>query len=944
MVYTEDKQIISTSITVGSTLDENELLRSEDLVYNKTPFERMHDAKSASSDSDSADNSPSFQRFSIRTETPHPEQQSDSSTNSPIMYHTPPYSLTDSSESEVEVSNSSPDFPKFRPGLLSEQRSDIDTTSPDFPKFRPGLLGQQSSEAVNPSLDFPKFRSGLLNRDNDTTSPDFPKFRPGLLSQDQISASISPDVKPNIPDQENNTVSPDFPKFRSGLLNEHPSAPFFKLQPPPAGHQSSSDPSSNSTAPARPLSPPGYITQHLKCPVSPLARTSAQAGFPQIRSILKAAPAGHALVSQHSKPMGSPLMRRVLQHNADRLLMRKSTMATIDERRQDVDNLKTLSDQVSIKGASSPTSPPYNVSQTMFTNYSTEIPDVLQNSQSHDHTIPQSTAESVDNMIVQSPVTSPTERETKTGTPPHVHFAGTAIEERLNDEIKDGDNCGLKKVADTFPLLAGPAIFCIAPTPPINQAEVPSKETTPSPHHYQGDRPKSSVSISPKIPIRYSRRKSVTFEGELMHASPLRLHHSRKSPLSPISSRYHKRRRSVSIIGHKQKSEHQMLTPSPHLPSHIYRKVSLSPIHSRPFKIKHNQPPLNQTQQDVKVPSPHLPTHVYRNVPLYPMNYKRRKSISVLPHPQASQIEHFPVSTRHNKRRKSVSILVAPGESGHTSLRHHRKRRKSVSVVNGPESNRHHIRRKSLAVIPHHEGYQNGGFPANSRHYKRRRSESIMSQYQHDKHVIPSPRLPVHVYRNISLPPNYTNRTHGYPESNNQDNDDNVDYLCPSVPSMNAPMSPINYKRRRRSILSVGQDQIRPLTPKSPGHFFRKHLPSPFIFGRSNRRKSVLIINQDDRLIPLTSPMFNRITLGAYERSLPATPIPRRFARRKSLSVITPRTRRRVENDEQIQVTMEAARFDVTSIYSSKSFMSLAPTAISREKPGFKIQKEKVGC
>ena len=310
-------------------------------------------------------------------------------------------------------------------------------------------------------------------------------------------------------------------------------------------------------------------------------------------------------------------------------------------------------------------------------------------------------------------------------------------------------------------------------------------------------------------------------------------------------------------------------------------------------------------------------------------------------------------ATSVKKSRKSVSIFTVQRDSaaGHkaTSPRHHHKRRKSVSVVNGPEGNhhhsstvshhpRHHIRRKSLAVVPHHhENNKNGLLPDNSRYYKRRQSESIMSQYQHDKHVIPSPHLPVHVYRNISLSPKYTSRTHRHPESNIQGQNDNVDYLGPPVTGMNAPMSPINYKRRR-SILSVGS---RPLTPKSPGRFFRKHLPSPFIFGRSNRRKSVLVISQDDRLIPLTSPMFNRITLGAYQRSLPSTPIPRRFARRKSLSsVITPRTRRRVESDEQIQVTMEAARFDVTSIYSSKSFLSLAPTAISREKSGFKTEKK----
>ena len=933
-------------------------------MYNKTPFERMHDTKSASSDSDSADNSPSFQRFSIRTETPHPEQQLDSPTNSPVMNHTSPHSLTDFSESEAEAANSSPDFPKFRPGLLSEHRSNIDTTSPDFPKSRPGLLAQQSSKTVNSSPDFPKFRPGLQNPDTDTntTSPDFPKFRPGLLSQqnqDQVSTSISPDIpnlRPNLTDQENTNVSPDFPKFRPGLINGYPSVPFFKLQSPPAGHQRSSDLHSNPTAPARPVSPSGYITSHPKCPVSPLARTSAQARFPQIRSILKAPSGGHVLVNQQSKPMGSPLMRRVLQHNADRLLMRKSTMATIDDRAESANN---LSDQVSMKGVSSPTSPPY-IPQTILMNYTTEIPDkVLQNGQSYDHTMSQSIPESVNDSIMQSPLTSPTDREIKmnTSTPPHVHFAGRAIEERLDEEIEDGDSCSLKKM-DTSPLLAGPAIFCLPPTPTTNQAEVPSKETTPSPLIYhQNDQPKPSASVSSKIPMRYSRRKSVTFEGELMHTGPLRSYHSRKSLLSPISSRYYKRRRSVSTVGHKQKSEHHMLTPSPHLPSHIYRNVSLSPSHSRPFAVNKKQPPLNQTQQDnFKVPSPHLPIHIYRNVPSSPMNYKRRRSISILTHHRASQSRGSPVSTRHNKRRKSVSIFMAQRESGRkiTTPRHHHKRRKSVSIVNGPESNhpstvlvnpRHHIRRKSLAVVPHHE---NGGFPTNSRHYKRRRSESIMSQYQHDKHVIPSPRLPVHVYRNVSLSPKYTSRTHRHPESNIQGQDDNVNYLRPSVPSMNAPMSPINYKRRR-SILSVGQEQTgehRPLTPKSPGHFFRKHLPSPFIFGRSNRRKSVLVINQDDRLIPLTSPMFNRITLGAYQRSLPSTPIPRRFARRKSLSVITPRTRRRIESDEQIQVTMEAARFDVTSIYSSKSFLSLAPTAISREKSRFKTEKKqgKVGC
>lgn len=954
----------SITVYVGSTLDENELLRSEGSMYTTTPFQRMHDTKSASSDSDSADNSPSFQRFSIQTETPHPEQQSDSSTNSPVMKHTPAHSLTDSSDSDVEASHSSPDFPKFRPGLLSEHRSNVDTTSPDFPKFRPGLLAQQSSEAIHPSPDFPKFRPGLQNPNTDTssTSPDFPKFRPGLLSQqnqDQVSTLISHDIpqfKPNLTDQENTNISPDFPKFRPGLLNGHPSAPFFQLQSPPAGHRRSPDLRSNPTAPARPVSPSGYTTQHLKCPVSPLARTSAQARFPQIRSILKAPSVGHVLVGQHSKPMGSPLMRRVLQHNADRLLMRKSTMATVDDRAEDANSSRAPSDHIGISSPTSPTSPPYIPLMN-----TTEIPDVLQNSRSHNHTIPQSTPESVNDLVTQSQLTSPTDREVEM-TPPHVHFAGTVIEERLGEEIEGGDSCSLKNT-DTSPLHAGPTILCLPPTPPTNQPEVPSNEPTPSPLVYhQDDRPKPSVSVSPKIPMRYSRRKSVTFEGGLMHKGPLRSHHSRKSPLSPISSRYYKRRRSVATVGHKQKSEHHMLTPSPHLPSHVYRQVSLSPSHSRPFAVSKKQPPLNQTQQNnVKVPSPHLPIHVYRKVPLPPMNYKRRRSISILPHHQVSQNGGFPVtdSTRRDKRRKSVSILMAERESSYkiTSPSHHHKRRKSVSIVSGPESNhpsavsvnpRQRIRRKSLAVVPHQEIDQNGGFPSNSRHYKRRRSESIMSQYQHDKHVIPSPRLPVHFYRNVSLSPKYTSRSHRHPASNIQGQDDNVNYLSPPVPSTNAPMSPINYKRRR-SIVSVGKEQTgehRPLTPKSPGRFFRKHLPSPFIFGRSNRRKSVLVINRDDRLIPLTSPMVNRLTLDAYQRSLPSTPIPRRFARRKSLSVITPRTRRRVENDEQIQVTMEAARFDVTSIYSSKSFLSLAPTAISRERRGFEKEKKqgKVDC
>ena len=929
----------------------------------------MHDIKSASSDSDSADNSPSFQRFSIQTETPHPEQQLNSPIVAPVMNHTPSHSLTDISESEVEGTDLSPDFPKFRPGLLSElHRSDIDTTSPDFPKFRPGLLAQQNSDAKNSSSDFPKFRPGLLpqqNPDTNTTSPDFPKFRTGLLSQqNQANTSTSSDFRPGLSpqhDQENSNVSPDFPKFRPGLLNGHPSADFFKLRSPPAGHQrrsnlqSRSDFRSSSASPGSPISPPGYITPHLKCPVSPLARTSAQARFPRIRSILKPPTGGQVLVNQQTRPMGSPLMRRVLQHNADRLLMRKGTMATIDDQ---VEDSKTLLDQPNVRGVTSPTSSPY-MSQTTLINYTTENLDTeLQTSPSHECTDSEKTPQSVDNLppsAMQSPLTSPTDWETKanTGTPQHEHFAGEAIEERLDEEI-DGESNSLNE-EDTSPLLAGPSAFCLPPTPPTNQAAVPSKATTPSPLLYhQDNRPIPSASVSPKIPMRYSRRKSVTFEGEHMHTGPLRLYHSRKSPLSPISSGYNKRRRSISTVGHKQKGEHHnfMLTPSPHLPSHVYRKVSLSPSQSRPFNRK--QPPLNQTQQDsVKVPSPHLPSHVYRNVPLYmsSINYKRRRSVSILTRHEADQSGTSLINTRHNKRRKSVSILTHR-DTGISPLRH-KKRRKSVSILTREEgdhkvtSSRYQKRRKSLSVVnpevdhsraipvnsmyyaavTHHEGYYNNSFPANSRHYKRRRSESIMSQYQHDKHMVPSPHLPVHVYRHTLVSP----------ESIIPGQNDEI---------LNIPMSPMNYKRRR-SIVSVGQEQNnehRALTPKSPRRFFRKHLPSPFIFGRNRRRKSVLVINQDDRLIPLTSPMFNRITLGAYQRSLPSTPmIPRRFARRKSLSVITPRTRRRVESDEQIQVTMEAARFDVTSIYSSKSFLSLAPTTISREKSAVK-KRRKVNC
>ena len=149
----------------------------------------------------------------------------------------------------------------------------------------------------------------------------------------------------------------------------------------------------------------------------------------------------------------------------------------------------------------------------------------------------------------------------------------------------------------------------------------------------------------------------------------------------------------------------------------------------------------------------------------------------------------------------------------------------------------------------------------------------------------------------------------------------------------------MNYKRQRS--VTTNDDHISSTPPQSPGYFFQKYAPSLFNTRQHDRRKSVLVINQENRLIPLTSPVVKRSSLTSHQRSLPSTPLPRRYARRKSLSVITPRTRRRCESEEQIQVTMEAARFDVTSIYSSKSVMSLAPAAVVNKKPavGRSVQK-----
>ena len=913
----------------------------------------MHDMKSASSDSDSANNSPSFQQYSIQTDTPaNLKQQFVSANGSPAMKRTPLPSLTDSSESELEAS---PDFPRFRPGLLSEQRSNIDK-SPGFPIFRPGLLASEGFDAKTSSLGF---RQSLENPtiSTNTTSPDFSKFRLGSTTQqNQASASISLDSPPFTPgprllpqnDQESTNTSPDFPKFRPGLINgPSPSATWFKLQSPPSGHRinsTTSDLHSNPVTFGGPASPPGYIAPHLKCPVSPLARTSSQAKFPHIRSILKAPSGGHTLVNQQSKPMGSPLMRRVIQHNADRLRTRKGATATDDEEDSKSANGYTLPDEPFMKGGIvSPTSPSY-LPQSLLANSVTEFrTEELRNSPSYQNIDSERTSESVDNFpcsLVQSPLTSPENQDVKmnTSSPPHIHFvASAAIDERLH--VKSGENkddSGGTKKDDTRPLQASPSVLYVRPSPPtLNQAGIPPKPTTP--RLPRDVRPHLSASVSPKIPMRYSRRKSVTFEGELVHTGPLRLHHSRKSLLSPISSRYNKRRRSISTVaGHKQKDDHRMLRISPHLPSHVYRKVSMSPRHSRPFVLNKKLPPLNQTKMDeVKVTSPHHQSHLYRNDAL--PNYERRRSITI---GQAK----LPTSIRNYKRRKSVSILARSGVDSHTTTSpRHRKHPKSVSGVNGSKidsssallvNSRYYRRRKSLAGATHLEVSQNKDVISNSRYYRRRRSEAIMSQYQHNKLVAPSPRLPVHIYRHISQSPTRVNRTHTYPKSITQYQNETMNYHGPNIPSMNVPMSPINYKRRK-SIASLQQElrsQHGSLTPKSPGHRFRKHLPSPFPFGRKNRRKSVLVINQGDHLIPLTSPMFNRITLGAYQRSLPSTPLPRRYTRRKSLSVITPRTRRRIESDEQIQVTLEAARFDVTSIYSTKSFLSLAPTEISKRK------------
>ena len=317
----------------------------------KTPFEMMHEAKSASSDDQETDEdslSPRslLQHFSIQTATPTPSLVRDSPTESSLIDH----SSQSSSESDVEPNNESPDFPKFRLGLLSQEGSHVDqsiTSSPDFPKFKPGLLSPKNPDEQHSSPDFPKFRPGLLTDDYNSTltSPDFPKIHDSLLSQqnehNHPTGCHMSTFKPSHLYQHNSAntnISPDFPKFRPGLLNGHrPSSPPFKLASPPYNHSclrsSNFSPRSDFySSPTSPSNSSGYITPHLKCPVSPLARTSAQSRFPHIRSILKPPTGGPLVVANQAQgrtPV-SPLRKKVLQHNADLLLLRKGEQDSND--------------------------------------------------------------------------------------------------------------------------------------------------------------------------------------------------------------------------------------------------------------------------------------------------------------------------------------------------------------------------------------------------------------------------------------------------------------------------------------------------------------------------------------------------------------------------------------------------------------------------------------
>ena len=1021
--------MIFTRYSVGLELqdsDDYELHTSQPVQYNsefnRTPFELMHSRSRASSDDQETTDEDTprgekvfiFPHFSIRTETPLPGEQPESPIQPPSINYGP-QSHVDSSQSDIEGNNLSPDFPKFRPGLLSEHgldKSQNDTISPDFPKFRPGLLSQQNLNKHKPRPHFPKFGRGVLhNSDNcNATSPDIPTFGAGLLSEPMSRIDLTQHKAAGT------NISPDFPKFRPGLLNsDYPSPPPFRVASSP---YDMNQPRSLSRSNVH-LSPPEYITPHLKRPVSPLTRTYAtQSRFPHIRSILKPPTGGHPMVhQQQNRTLMSPLTlrKKVLQHNADLVLMKSGTSDTtglVEETGNDShssatnqDNVRQTTPPVLPSLVYIPATPPLNrthlhrESSKSVSPQLNPVPEYVEveiTSQPSDIT-----------SAPLTPQTPPTEKANRmSGSQPldiaHVHFVGGSTEQLHHEPLNFIDQVG-EQPEDSSQGNDLPALTSVIPTHQTDNSSNLMGASSLN-HSYQEYQPNLSDTSTtptsyPNTSRLYKRRKSVTFQQQPVRTSPLGFSHSKNSPLSPTSSRYFKRRRSVSTIGHKQQHK---LTPSPHLPTHVYRKVSLSPV----YLGQHKQPPgLTHEGQ-----TPYLPSFVYGGVPVSPVYYKRRKSVLGLTHHEKDRSSTSPGNLRHYKRRKSLSVLthgegehytrhqkrrksvsvLTDREQEHTrpspvNPRHH-KRRKSVSLLTdheqehirpSPVNPRHHKRRKSLSTLAEHEKgdtsptnssatssmtHQKGdnlrGNPVNSRYHKRRKSDSALvhheiehlkppsvnsryykrrksattiAQHQHPAHLsVPSPHLPIDVYRNVSLSPTHTSRLRSHRgsvsqgEHNRQPKSPN-----PNMPQ-SVPLSPINYKRQNPTLSS----KHMPTTPlRSPGYFLRKHLLSPLNFRRHNRRKSVLVINRENRLVPITSPAVNRISLSAYQRSLPTTPLPRRYARRKSLSsVITPRPRRRVANDEQIQVTMEAARFDVVSIYS----LSLAPHTTASENPTVK--------
>ena len=1103
-------------------------------MYKKTPFEMMHELKSASSDDPETDEDTSFPppRFLIRTETP----RSGVPPHSPFHYSSMNHvrdGEVGSSESDVEAThsspdvpssplpqgsdvdhddNQSPDFPKFRPGLLFQLNQDGKSTSPDFPKFRPGLLSPQNIDGKSTSPDFPKFRPGLLSqqtKDEKSTSLDFPKFRPGLLAecnsntnrvasmtnveltkatpnlqshQTERNGQTSPDLRSGLASHQtpsNNNISPDFPKFRPNLLSgQSPSSPPFRLASPPLGRSRShlrssgfsqtSDYYTNSTTPS---SQTGFVTPRLKCPVSPLARTSsAQSRFPHIRSILKSSTGGPLVSSHLGRTTVSPLRKKVLQHNADLSLMRKETRYLNDHPEETDEGWQRATDNSNVTNTKSTddlpllmltsATPPLNHAHSTrqgMSSISPQLNPVIECAEPDNTQEPDDIAAVYWTSSATPSSSDETDQETNavSSTPLHVHFAADSGRHKLHsvpstghlNQVSHDPNASYKKNDTSFP-----SISFLPPTPPTRLVGDSSVVSVPSPllnFHQENQMGTSTISTSPlshaNIPKKYSRRKSVTFEREsILRTSPSGYPNFRKGPLSPTSSRYYKRRRSIATIGHKQRTEHHKVLPNPQLPSHIYRKVSLSPTYR--YSVQHKK----QSQHDhIQIPIPHIPfrdpeTFVKRkrrksvSVVTYhegannysinnPRHRKRRKSVLVLSRTEEEHYpgeprhqkrrksvsistehegEHYPGSLRYQKRRQSVSVLRHPeGEYYPDSLRH-QKRRKSVSIlaehdkdccITSPKTSRYHKRRKSVSVSTecedgqhnssldrdhvnpsssmststhhkdasvhpvesrHHNRRQSdsvltqheidGGFHKllNSRYYRRRKSESVVGQY-HNHHLrVPSPHLPVHVHRDVSLSAMQSDRHHMHRSSLSKSEND----LLPKsqspnlIPPRSNPMSPINYKRQTSVATAKGGHNLktsggdhRSSTQhllRSPGHFLRRHFRSQFSFKQRNRRKSVLVINRENRLIPVTSPLVNRVSLSPYQRSLPTTPLPRRYARRKSLSsVITPRPRRRFGEDEQFQVTMEAARFDVTSIYSAKSFLSLAPHTIVRDDP-----------